>query len=129
VLEAEADGVEPGLEREPVGPAQPVERIRRLGDAVEVEVTLTEPGMLVLNESYFAGVEASEGGKPLPVYPANHAVRAVPLEPGRHVVRFEYRTPGLVAGALTSTAAVGLLAVAGGLQARSRRRRARTGPV
>jgi hypothetical protein len=45
------------------------------------------------------------------------------------VVRFEYRTPGLAAGAVTSTVAVGLLAIAGVLQARSRRRRARTGPV
>ncbi len=129
VLEAEAEGVEPGLEHAPVGPAQPVERIRRLGDAVEIEVTLAEPGMLVLNESYFAGVEASEDGKPLPVYPANHAVRAVPLGEGRHVVRFEYRTPGLAAGAVTSTAAVGLLALAGVLQARSRRRRVRVEPA
>ncbi|WP_257450192.1 glycosyltransferase family protein [Archangium lipolyticum] len=122
VLEAEAEGVGPGLAHEPTGPAQPVERIRRDGDAVEVEAVLEAPGMLVLNESYYAGVEATEGGKPLPVYPANHAVRAVPLSAGRHVVRFEYRTPGLVAGALTSAAAVVLLAVAGVLQARTRRR-------
>jgi len=122
VLEAEAEGVGPGLEHEPTGPAQPVERIRRLGDALEVEATLAAPGLLVLNESYFAGVEASEDGKPLPVYPANHVVRAVPLPAGRHVVRFEYRTPGLAAGAVTSAAAVVLLAAAGVFRARARRR-------
>jgi uncharacterized membrane protein len=122
VLEAGAEGVGPELEHAPAGLAQPVDRIRRLGDAVEVEATLTAPGMLVLNESYFAGVEASEDGKPLPMYPANHAVRAVPLSAGRHVVRFEYRTPGLAAGALTSAAAVVLLAAAGVFRARSRRR-------
>ncbi|WP_375767184.1 hypothetical protein NR798_36695 [Archangium gephyra] len=121
VLEAEAEGVE-GLRREPTGPAQPVERIRRVGDAVEVEATLASPGLLVLNESYFAGVEAREEGRRLPMYPANHAVRAVPLSAGRHVVRFEYRTPGLLAGALTSAAAVVLLAAAGVLQRKSRRR-------
>ena len=62
-------------------------------------------------------------GRRLPMYPANHAVRAVPLPAGRHVVRFEYRTPGLMAGALTSAAAVLLLAAAGVLQARRARRR------
>ncbi|WP_309897321.1 hypothetical protein [Archangium sp.] len=122
VLEAEAEGVEPGMQREPTGPARPVERIRRVGDAVEVEATLASPGLLVLNESYFAGVEASENGQRLPLYPANHAVRAVPLSAGRHVVRFEYRTPGLLAGALTSAAAVVLLALASVLQRKSRRR-------
>jgi len=122
VLEAEAEGVEPGLQREPTGPARPVERIRRAGDAVEVEATLAAPGLLVLNESYFAGVEASENGQRLPLYPANHAVRAVPLSAGRHVVRFEYRTPGLLAGALTSAAAVVLLAVASVLRRKSRKR-------
>ncbi len=122
VLEAEAEGVEPGMQREPTGPARPVERIRRVGDAVEVEATLASPGLLVLNESYFAGVEASEEGQRLPMYPANHAVRAVPLSAGRHVVRFEYRTPGLLAGALTSAAAVVLLAAAGVLQRTSRKR-------
>jgi len=122
VLEAEAEGVEPGMQREPTGPARPVERIRRAGDAVEVEATLAAPGLLVLNESYFAGVEASENGQRLPLYPANHAVRAVPLSAGRHVVRFEYRTPGLLAGALTSAAAVVLLAVASVLRRKSRKR-------
>jgi hypothetical protein len=120
VLEAGAAG--PELEHEAAGPATAVERIRRVGDAVEVEATLEAPGMLVLNESYYEGVEATEEGRRLPVYPANHAVRAVPLSAGRHVVRFEYRTPGLMAGALTSAAAVVLLAAAGVLQARARRR-------
>ncbi|KFA92314.1 hypothetical protein [Archangium violaceum] len=122
VLEAEAEGVDASLKHAPTGPARPVERIRREGDVVEVEVTLSSPGMLVLNESYFAGVEASEEGRRLPMYPANHAVRAVPLSKGRHVVRFEYRTPGLLAGSLTSAVAVGVLAATGVLQRRSRRR-------
>jgi hypothetical protein len=120
VLEAEAAG--PELEHEATGPAKAVDRIRRDGDAVEVEVTLTEPGMLVLNESYYEGVEATEEGKRLPMYPANHAVRAVPLSAGRHVVRFEYRTQGLAVGALVSALTVALLAAVGVLQARARRR-------
>jgi hypothetical protein len=120
VLEAGVAGSE--LEHEAAGPARAVDRIRRVGDAVEIEVTLEAPGMLVLNESYYEGIEATEEGRRLPVYPANHAVRAVPLSAGRHVVRFEYRTPGLAAGALTSAAAVVLLAVAGVLQRKSRKR-------
>ena len=122
VLEAGAAG--PELAREPEGPARPADRIQRRGDALEVEVTLDAPGMLVLNESYFAGVEATEGGQRLPLYPANHAVRAVPLTAGRHVVRFEYQTPGLVTGALVTTATAVLLAAAGVLQV-LRRKRAR----
>ena len=100
------------------GPARGAERVRRSGDVLEVEVSLDAPGMLVLNESYYAGVEASEGGQPLPLFPANHAVRAVPLTAGRHLVRFEYQTPGLRAGAGVSTVALLLLAAAGVFQAR-----------
>ncbi len=120
VLEAGVAGSE--LEHEAAGPARAVDRIRRVGDAVEIEATLEAPGMLVLNESYYEGVEATEEGRRLPVYPANHAVRAVPLPAGRHVVRFEYRTQGLAAGALTSAVAVVLLAAAGVLQRKSRKR-------
>ncbi len=112
VLEAEAPGVSPDLARAPEGAARPVERIRRDGDAVEIETTLSQPGMLVLNESFYEGVEASEGGTPLPMYPANHLARAVPLGAGRHVVRFEYRTPGLTVGAGLSASAVVLLSIA-----------------
>ncbi|WNG20022.1 hypothetical protein [Cystobacter fuscus] len=122
VLEAESVGGE-SWERAPAGPARPVDSLRRDGDSLEVEATLEAPGMLVLNESYFEGVEATEDGQPLPLYPANHAVRAVPLGAGRHQVRFEYHTPGLALGAFTSLAALGVLAVGGVLQARRRRAR------
>ncbi|MET0400886.1 MAG: YfhO family protein [Cystobacter sp.] len=118
VLEAEAVGALG--DRPPVGPARPVDALRREGDAVEIETTLEAPGLLVLNESYFEGVRVTEDGRPLPLYPANHAVRAVPLEAGRHRVRFEYHTPGLVAGAAVSLSALALLAVVALLQTRRR---------
>ena len=121
VVEEEVAGRQ--WEQAVAGPARDVEHLRRLGDSVEVVATLDAPGMLVLNESYYAGIVASEEGRPLPVFPANHAVRAVPLPAGRHVVRFEYHTPGLRAGALVSAGTALLLVLGGVLQARRRRGR------
>jgi Bacterial membrane protein YfhO len=79
------------------GPARPGGRpgaarvVSRTADAVEVEATLSAPGVLVLVEAFDPGWRVSVDGRPAPVVRANVLFRGVRLAPGRHVVRFAYR--------------------------------------
>ena len=47
---------------------------------------------LVLAEAYYPGWRAEVDGKPAEVLPANHLIQAIRLPPGKHVVRFSYRS-------------------------------------
>jgi hypothetical protein len=93
------------------------------GEDVEVKADVVQPCVLVLNESLFAGVEASESGRALPVFPVNHVVRGVVLEPGAHTVHFTFRTPGLRAGAAASALALAALAALAWRRPKSQRSR------
>jgi hypothetical protein len=53
---------------------------------------------LVLTESDYPGWEARVDGTPAEILRANHLVQAVRVPPGRHTVRFEYRSRRLAAG-------------------------------
>jgi hypothetical protein len=93
--------------------------VRRDGPTrIEVTTETTAPGLLVLAESCFPGWTASVDHRPVRILCANVLTRAVELPPGRHVVRFDYRAPGLAAG-LAATA--GALAACALLLARARR--------
>jgi hypothetical protein len=93
--------------------------VRRDGPTrIEVMTETTAPGLLVLAESCFPGWTASVDHRPVRILCANVLTRAVELPPGRHVVRFDYRAPGLAAG-LAATA--GALAACALLLARARR--------
>ena len=65
---------------------------------VEVTADAEAPGLLVLADACFPGWTATVDGAPAPILCANVLTRAVELQPGRHVVRFEYRAPGLGTG-------------------------------
>jgi hypothetical protein len=98
---------------------------RRSPVELVVETVLPGPGVLVVRQSRVPGWTAEVDGEVAEVFRADLAWRGVPLEVGRHTVRFSFRQPGLAAGSLTS--AVGLLVGAGlmaGQGARNRRRRA-----
>jgi hypothetical protein len=77
--------------------------------AVEVDAELAAPGLVVLADSYARGWSATVDGEPARVLPTNHLFRGVPARAGRHRIRFEYRTPGLRAGALASVAGLAAL--------------------
>ena len=115
LLEERPSGAYPARALRPPSPA-----IVRRGGPTVVEITTeaAEPGILVLAESCFAGWTASVDGAPARVLCANLVTRGVEVDAGHHVVRFEYRAPGLVAGACASCA--GLVLAAGLLLARRR---------
>ncbi len=78
------------------------------------------PALLVLNDAWAPGWTASVDGVDAPIVRTNALVRGVWLEAGVHVVRFRYRTPGLVPGAALALA--GGLALAGWAALRRRRK-------
>lgn len=95
-------------------------------DAEEARVTVYEPdkmrlrtsssgaGLLVLSEVYYPAWRAYIDGRPVPLYVANHALRAVPLPSGEHTVELRFESRALLVGlAVTSTVSLLLLALIG----------------
>jgi hypothetical protein len=78
--------------------------------SVEIDVTSSGGGLLVLNDAFAPGWRATVDGRPCDVVPVNVIARGVFVGPGRHVVTMRYVPPGFVAGALTSLASVIALA-------------------
>jgi hypothetical protein len=87
---------------------------------VRISARSARSALLVLNDTWAPGWTARVDGAPAPILRANDLVRGVSLPPGEHQVLFEYRTPGLRAGAAVALAwALGLAVLAW----RERRRR------
>lgn len=63
-----------------------------------IEAENATEAYLVLSEAYYPGWRAEIDGKPAEVFPANHLIQAVRLPPGKHDVRFSYRSRFLGAG-------------------------------
>jgi hypothetical protein len=102
-----------------------VEVTRQSPVELVVEAVLPGPGVLVVRQSLTQGWTAEVDGAAAEIFRADLAWRGVPLEEGRHTVRFAFHQPGLAAGTLvTSTGlllSVGLVASQG---VRGRRRKA-----
>jgi O-antigen/teichoic acid export membrane protein len=97
---------------------------------VVVEADTPAPAVLVLLDSYFPGWEAKIDGKQAGLYRAQHTFRGVLLEPGRHVVEFEYKPISFRLGLMVSgLSAAALLLLAGWRYWRRRPPGARTGHV
>jgi hypothetical protein len=88
-----------------------------------VEAVLPGPGVLVVRQSITRGWTAEVDGETAEILRADLAWRGVPLEEGRHTVRFAFRQPGLALGVLISSGGLFLCA---GLVARHAVRRTRT---
>ena len=98
--------------------------VRDDAELVEVDATLTAPGLLVLADSFYPGWRATVDGVAAPILATNHLFRGVPVPAGRHRVRFEYAPVSVRAGLLTSSLAA--IALAGAFlwaHAHDRRRR------
>jgi hypothetical protein len=97
-------------------------RIRWLdGNNHSVRLSVVTPthSLLVLTDTWYPGWKAAVDGRRVPVARVNWRFRGVYLEPGAHLVRFDYRPRRVVAGAAVS--AIGLLALLGLLIAGGRR--------
>ncbi|MDM8526613.1 YfhO family protein [Anaerolineales bacterium HSG24] len=79
---------------------------------IEIQVSLSQDGYLVLLDSFYPGWQATVNGQPSPIYRANYINRAVFVPAGEHVVQFRYRPwsfrLGLILAGLTWLILVGL---------------------
>jgi hypothetical protein len=60
-----------------------------------LDVRAEKPCLLRVSSGFYEGMEARVDGQVEPILRADHALLAVPVLPGRHVVEFRYRNPFL----------------------------------
>lgn len=80
-------------------------------------------GWLVLSDAFYPGWQATVDGKPVKIFRADYAFRAVPLPEGTHLVRFAYHPLSYRLGRSISLATLLLMGVLIGRSAWVRRRR------
>jgi hypothetical protein len=108
------------LEEEPTPAPQPAtaeeraEVLHEETDALDLDVTLSAPGIVVVTDGYDEGWHAylRDGGAVVPVMPADYVLRGLVLPAGRHRIALEYRPRSFVVGAWVS--AIAMLVVTGG---------------
>jgi uncharacterized membrane protein YfhO len=90
-------------------------------DRFRLRSSTGESGLLMLSEAYYPAWKAYVDGRPVPLYVADHVLRAVPVPAGEHTVELRYESSPLRVGlavSLISYLMLIALAVAG---TRSRR--------
>jgi len=96
-------------------------------NSLMIRAHIERPCILVMSEIYYPGWKATVDGKETPILRADYCLRAVPLGPGDHDVRFRFSSRVLRASLVVSiasfTAASALPAVQVLISARRRRMR------
>lgn len=77
-----------------------LEQISIKDNVIKGEIELSENKILCLSVPYTSGFCSYVDGMKTEVYRANGMFMAIPLTPGKHVVEFRYRTPGLYEGCI-----------------------------
>jgi hypothetical protein len=67
-------------------------------NTVTIRVTLSQPGWVVLADTYYPGWTATLDGRPAEILRADYAFRAVRAEAGEHTLIFEYHPRSFAAG-------------------------------
>jgi uncharacterized membrane protein YfhO len=80
---------------------------------VRLEAAVAEPLFLLLSDTYDPGWRAWDNGRPAPILRADHALRAVAITPGPHLVEFRYQQPSFWIGLAVSLITLGTLSVSG----------------
>lgn len=95
---------------EPTEPsADDVNLVSYATDRLQYRVTTSAAGLLLASETYYSAWHAYVDGQPTPLYPADTALRAVPVPAGEHVVEMRYESAALAVGLFLSGLAVVLL--------------------
>jgi hypothetical protein len=91
------------------------------GDRVRARVSAQGNGYLVVADAAVAGWQARVDGVRTRLVPADHALGAIHVPPGNHVVELDYHAPHARLGALVSIASLVLLVVCASVALRKRR--------
>jgi hypothetical protein len=95
-------------------------------DCIELEVTTSVGGFVVIGDNYHPGWKATVDGQESEIYRANYIMRAVPVKRGRHRIEMVFRPKMALAGFYMTAAGWPLLLVCWGatiLFARKKHRR------
>lgn len=77
-----------------------------------IRTTSSAAGLLVVSEIAYPAWRAYVDGEPVPLYTADHALRAVPVPAGEHTVELRYESAALRAGlAISGVSYAALLAI------------------
>jgi hypothetical protein len=71
-------------------------------EKVVLDVNATAPGWVVLTDAWYPGWEATIDGKSVPVEVADHAYRAVKVDPGKSTITMQFNPPSWTWGSLIS---------------------------
>jgi hypothetical protein len=83
--------------------------VERGAEALRIAATSSGDGLLVVNDAFWPGWEATLDGRPVPILRADFLVRAVPWPAGSHVLEMRYEPSEVRLGLVVS--AVGALGV------------------
>jgi uncharacterized membrane protein YfhO len=100
------DTPQPHLSSPSLAPIAFTLTLRDAPNRVTIRAILSEPGYLVLTDTWYPGWQASVDGTPVPLLRANHAFRAVWLQAGEHVVEMRYRPASVRWGSAITLAAL-----------------------
>ncbi len=75
-------------------------------ERIQIDVTTSRPGYLVLSDSWYPGWTALVDGQPAEIHRADHILRAVTVGPGHHTVTFQYQPMSFAIGAIVSAASL-----------------------
>ncbi|HEY7036060.1 MAG TPA: YfhO family protein, partial [Thermomicrobiales bacterium] len=92
------EGSPPPLAEPADAAADAVTVTRAEADTIRLDARTDADGLLVISEVYDAGWHAYVDGKRVPIYAADHVLRAVPLPAGSHVVEVRYEPASLRIG-------------------------------
>ena len=116
------------LERSPPNLAHPedasadrAEVTKYEADRIRLETATGAAGLLVLSEAYYPAWRAYVDGRPVPLYAADHVLRAVPVPEGEHTVELRYESWSLRVGILVSLIACLVFIALAVAEARRRR--------
>jgi Bacterial membrane protein YfhO len=88
-------------------------------NSMEMDVTTQKSGLLVLSEIYYPSWKARVDGKSAPLYRADYALRAIPVEKGEHKVSCYFSTDVFHKGLMLSLVSLFITLVLGGWGLRS----------
>ena len=98
-------------------------------EKIELDAQVTGNALLVLSEKYYKGWQARVDGKQTDIYPVNHVLRGVYLQPGTHSIEFVFDPLPFKVGKRLTLASILFFLLMLGREWWLRRRRASAGQV
>jgi hypothetical protein len=87
--------------------------LRGDGNSRTIDLVVSQPGFLVLANTYYPGWRAKVDGQPVEISRANYTFMALPVEPGEHRVTLRYQPVSFTLGAIISSLSLLVIALVG----------------